>query len=696
MKKTDRKKLELWQGRLEANETAYAGEKDRMEGRERMYLGDGTITPIGREDVYDKAPHLRNVVSELIEAQVSSAIPQPKVTAQWKEDEELARLIEDMLRAELDRINIEEINDLMERTVPIQGGGAYLVEWDSTRRTHTTTGEIALSTIHPTQIVPQNGVYTGIEDMDYIILKIPQTKGYIKRRYGVDVSDEEESEPDARGSEESTAEDMVTQYVAYYRNDKGGIGLYSWVNDTPLEDLEDYQARRLRRCVKCGALEPAPGEVVVAEPAYFVSARDANTQAQGSLLLSPRDPDRAGAPIDSAPPDGREIGKANNRAVCPFCGGSKWEETEEDFEELLTPVSRTDGTVIQDMEEVEEPDGTVTVRRTKIPYYKPGIYPVILQRNISVFGRFLGGSDVDTIATQQNTTNRLVTKILDKLCTAGSYFSLPVDATIERNAGEMKLIRIDKPSDQQMIGVYNIEGDISQDMAMLSETYEEMRQAIGVTDSFQGRRDTTATSGTAKQFAAAQTAGRLESKRVMKNAAYQKLFEAIFKFKLAYADEPRPIPSVDARGDRVYEQFNRYDFLRKDAAGEWYWNDQFIFSVDDASSSLATNRQAMWEETRLNFQSGAFGSPEDIDTLIFFWTKMKLLHYPGAAETLTMFKEKKDEQAAAAQAQQEQEAKIVAMQAQLAAMGTQEGGAANDRQMNGAAVEPTGTEAVGM
>src|SRR5699024_1713889 len=94
--------------------------------------------------------------------------------------------------------------------------------------------------------------------MDYIILKVPQTKEYIKRKYGVDVRDESETEPDVKGSvETSTADDMVTQYIAYYRNKKGGIGLYSWVNDTPLEDMEDYQARRLRRCAKCGALEPA-------------------------------------------------------------------------------------------------------------------------------------------------------------------------------------------------------------------------------------------------------------------------------------------------------------------------------------------------------------------------------------------------------------------------------------------------------
>ena len=79
-----------------------------------------------------------------------------------------AKIIEDMLRNEMDRLPFAEINDLMERIVPIQGGGAYLVEWDNTARTHTTIGELNVVPIHPRQMVPQDGVYSGIEDMDYI------------------------------------------------------------------------------------------------------------------------------------------------------------------------------------------------------------------------------------------------------------------------------------------------------------------------------------------------------------------------------------------------------------------------------------------------------------------------------------------------------------------------------------------------
>ena len=84
--KTDKKKLELWQDRLAANETAWAGERAKMDEREALYLGEGAIKPIAQEDVPDRAPHVRNVVGELIEAQVNATIPQPKVTARRKEE----------------------------------------------------------------------------------------------------------------------------------------------------------------------------------------------------------------------------------------------------------------------------------------------------------------------------------------------------------------------------------------------------------------------------------------------------------------------------------------------------------------------------------------------------------------------------------------------------------------------------------
>lgn len=650
----NQERLELWQGRLGAGESAFGDEAAKFDDRERMYRGRRETRGITRDDRDGEAVHVRNIAMELIESQVDSSIPQPKVTARREEDQPLAKIIEDMLRCEIDRLPMEEINDMMARTVPIQGGGAYLIEWDNTLRTHYSVGEIWVSAIHPKQIVPQPGIYSSIEDMDWIILKIPQTKEYIRRKYGVDVDDEGESEPGARGTGADTAEDLVTEYAAYYRNEDGGIGKYCWVNDVELEDIEDYQARRLDRCEECGSTD---------------------------------------------------VGFENGKKVCRECGGHRIKSEAEEYEEIWQPIQRQFGKPpIPGAEPSPLPMGTALLPQlaggmfpetgtetaggmmpTRIPYYKPDLFPVILQKNVSVYGQLLGASDLDAIADQQNTTNRIEQEIIDKLVQSGGYMVLPDDVSIRVDTEQGKVIRVSNPADAAVIAVHDMEGAIAQDMNYLGQIYEEARQVIGITDSFQGRKDTTATSGTAKQFAAAQTAGRLESKRTMRDAAYAAMYEAMFKFRLAYTDEPVPIRTEDPEGNIHYETFSRYDFLEQDADGEWYWNDAFLFSVDQ-SSPLAQNRDAMWQETRLNLTSGAFGDPNNLETLILFWRKMETLHYPDAGQT-RMYLERQLQRQQAMQAQMMAEQQRMAAQAQAQAREDAARGAMQQRQANQSALD---------
>ena len=648
-RKTDAVKLREWQGRMQTARDAYAKEEARMDGREKLYSGDHEIRRIVEEDHAYVTPHVRNIVAENIEATVSTVIPQPKVTAQKPEDEPKAKLIEDFLRNELDRMPFEVMNDIMERTVPIQGGGYWLVEWNNAARTHTTVGELDVSTLHPKEVIPQDGVYSRVEDMDYIILMVPQTKAYIYDKYGIDVSDESESDYDAKTLDDSAsmAEDMVTQFIAYYRNDSGGIGLYSWVNDVQLEDLEDYQARRLRRCTECQTAEPPDdnGDTVSLTQEEIIDTLGGSNALPLSVVET--------MVLNAS-------GNGTVKKICPVCGNDKFEYSEEDYETVHTPITRNfgepiPGDVTVDLGETGEVDilgqpiRDVRTVPTRIPYYKPDIYPVILQKNISVFGKLLGSSDVDLIESQQNTINRIETKIIDKLLKSGSVVTLPEDTEIDSTTDEMRVFRIKSPDRAQMINTITLQGDISQDMAYLQQVYEESRQLLGVTDSFQGRRDPTATSGKAKEFAAMRSAGRLESKRVMKQAAFADLFEAMFKFSLAYMDEPRKVVSRDNTGGIEYKEFNRYDFLEQDDDGKWYWNDRFLFSCDTATP-LATNREALWQETLGYYQAGAFGNPQDIETQIMFWQKMEHLHYPDAGTTKAMLEQKRDRMIAAQQA----------------------------------------------
>lgn len=620
-------KLRQWQEKHRKNRAAYLTELTDMQVREEYYAGTDRIQPMQVcRDFKQSTGHVRNIAAELIESQVDSTIPQPKVQARREEDEPLARIIETMLRNEMDRLPFEVMNDQLARTVPIQGGAGFLVEWDAEQRTHETVGELSVSALHPSVIIPQAGVYTGIEDMDYIFVEVPQTRESIKARYGADVETEREEHPEDRG-DATTAEDMVTQICAYYRNEDGGIGLYSWVGDTELEDLDNYQARRARKCAECGA--PEPGDI----------------RAEGT----------------------------ETEKVCPRCGGTRFVTDKSDYEQVMAPIRTMGGTIPPMRDEAREagtdelgqPIVEHTVTRTEIPYYCPNRYPVILIKNTSRHGKFLGDSDIDKIIWQQNTTNRLSAKIIDLLIQAGSIVTLPPRASLKEDSSVGKVLRIKNPAEMQMINHISLEGNITQDLTYLNQVYEEARQIIGVTDSFQGRHDPTATSGKAKEFAAAQSAGRLESKRVMRNAAYAELFRLMFLFKLAYTDEPRPLVADDVNGDKEYTEFSRYDFLRQDENGSWYWVDDsyFLFSTD-VTAPLANNREAMWQETRQNLQMGAFGDPASYQTLVMYWGKMAQLHYPGAEETKRQMEALLQEQQMQMEAQQAQmEAQMQAQQA---------------------------------
>ncbi len=584
MNETKTQKLRRWQEKLERYDAAWAEEYARMDEREEIYRGRDCIDPLVEGDVIRRTPHVRNIAAELIEAQVDPNIPQPKVTALRAQDEGLAALIEDMLRDKLESLDMELINDQLERTVPIQGGGLMVLEWDGSFAQNGGLGRSVVSVLHPKQIAPQPGITGDIQQMEDFILKLPQTRQFIRRRYGIDLPHEAEGEPDVRGVGENTpAEGLVTQYVAYYRNDRGGIGMFSWVGDTVLEDLEDCQGRVLYRCDDCGGIVP---------PAA-VTAEEAMEDEEWEH-------------------------------ICPYCGGPVSRQVEE-YQELWLPVRRSDGSVIPG-------EDIFTGQPNRVPYYKPDLFPVFLQKSVSVYGQLLGESDVDKVRCQQNTINRLEKSIIDQLLAAGTYITLPPDPSIRVDTGVAKVIRLKNVTDKNYLGVYDMKSDVSQSLAYLDYVYEEARNIIGITDSFQGRKDTTATSGVAKQFAASQTEGRLQSKRIMKNAAWARLFEAMFKFELAYAEERRPVPGRDKAGVFTQREWNRWDFLEQDELGRWVWNDRFLFSCDSAAP-LAADRTAMWQETQSYYAAGAFGDPALPETRLLFWSKMEQLHYPGAAQT---------------------------------------------------------------
>lgn len=625
MKKDELRKLRQWQDRLETAKEAIMPELNRMGKRESIYDGDPTIyAPDGSVAQQGKATHVRNVGFELIETQVESDIPSPKVTAIRQEDEWLADIVENLLRNVMDKLPFERINDEGERISPVQGGHGLLVDWQDGISGKDWLGDLRVTMMHPRGIIPQANV-SQISDMDWIFLESPATRRQIKEAFGVALEENEnEADPDARrlGDSPDNSGEIVTLVTCYFRNSKGGIGRYRWVNDTVVEDLEDYQVRRVNRCDACGMVG-----------------------------------------------DGHR---------CRYCQGTRFTVEVEEFEELTEDIVTQNGTTIPATSEqrdeygqpVVEPltdgEGVLPQLRsvngpaavtympvmapTRIPYYKPDVYPIVVRKNVSKFGRFMGGSDIDAIADQQNTMNQLSTKIKAKVLGGGSFTTMPMTGITIVDDQDNRIVKVDRVDKLQMIHTFNTQVDINMDLALRSQIYEEARQTIGITDSMQGRKDPTATSAVAKEFSAQQAAGRLESKRVMKRAMYQDLFEVIFKFFLAYCEEPRWLHRSNENGETEYLVFDRHDFLYQDEAGEWKYNTDFLFSCDSAAP-LATDRQALWKEARMNFQQGAMGPVNEISSLLRFWTQMEKLHYPMASDMRSSFEEEMAHQQEAAQQQ---------------------------------------------
>ena len=633
MKKDELRKLKTWQDRLETAKEAIMPELNRMGKRESIYDGDPTIyAPDGSVAKKGKATHVRNVGFELIEAQVESDIPSPKVTAIRQEDEWLADIAENLLRNVMDKLPFERINDEGERISPVQGGHGLLVDWQDGISGKDWLGDLRVTMMHPRGIIPQANV-SQISDMDWIFLESPATRRQIKEAFGVALEENEnESDPDARrlGDSPDNSGEIVTLVTCYYRNSKGGIGRYRWVNDTVVEDLEDYQVRRVNRCGACGMVGDGHRCRYCQSTRFTVEVEEFEELTEDIVT--------------------------QNGTTIPATS----EQRDEYGQPVLEPLTEGEG-VLPQLRAVNGPAAVTympVMAPTRIPYYKPDVYPIVVRKNVSKFGRFMGGSDIDAIADQQNTMNQLSTKIKAKVLGGGSFTTLPETGAQFVTDEDNRVVRVDSPAKMQMIHTFNTQVDIQMDLALRAQIYEEARQTIGITDSMQGRKDPTATSAVAKEFSAQQAAGRLESKRVMKRAMYQDLFEVIFKFFLAYCEEPRWLHKADENGRTEYLVFDRHDFLYQDEAGEWKYNTDFLFSCDSAAP-LATDRQALWKEARMNFQQGAMGPVNEITTLLRFWTQMEKLHYPMAGD---MRRSLEEELARQQEAAQQQQAAAAAMQ----------------------------------
>ena len=560
----------------------------------------------------ERAKQVRNITYELVESQVTSYVPNPSVSPEmWSErNERNAKSIETLLRNKRDELPFEKHNDMDERFNPIYGGSVWLSEWDESITSHNHVGDVKVACLSPMHFTGQPNIY-DINDMEYCFLQFETTKEDIVRKYNVSLEIAEETE-----SDENADDKTATVYVCYYKDDEDKVCQYIWSGDTELLDIDDYYARKKYVCKKCGKRKELCNCEDTKDSDYELQSEEYE-EIDRDIILSDGTVIPAMSPVIK---DGQPVMTTEKRQLLDQDGRVAMDEV--------------NGVLIPIYVDVEVPK----LEPTRLPFYRPNRLPVVIRKNTSQEDSLFGQSDCEFIRPQQQAINKVESRILEKLMGSGVYPIVPEDFNMELDNTIYKKVFRASPSNYSQFGRVDLSVDISRDIAEAERLYDQAKRILGITDSFQGQYDGSAQSGRAKQLQIQQAAGRLDSKRQMKNAAYAEIDNIIFQYYLAYADEPRPATYKDSFGNVQNVMFNRYDFIERDESGKYYYNDEYLFSAD-ASADVDRSRETLWQENRQNFQQGAYGDPALPQTKLIFWLNMEKAHYPFAHDNVERIKE---------------------------------------------------------
>lgn len=568
---------ELYSLALSAQQnTEEANPKNLAKWRKAYYGTLNALTKDGEESTR-KGRSLRKMVYELIESKIDNSIPMPKIRPRYKTDLPLVSVTENYLKFEVDGIFTKYLNDRSERATYVDGTSWYKVWWDSLDNTHERSGNVKIDLCRVDQIVPQPGV-SDYRQLEYIFERKEISLTRIWDLYHRRIIPTEANT------------NVIEVISCYYLNKDRVVGLFMYAPHSRqvICNEEDWQIRKLRTCTVCGTVNPT-GD------------------------------------------------------TCRNCGSKtfKYENAteeilENDIEEIYNPyeVGETD----DESEKDHYKSRVFLTAGTKIPFYKITQLPFIPRPAISSLDNIYGTSEVKVTLESQDAINKLLTKALEKTMKSGTILTKPEKLKIGDSDDTIKVLSVRTTEEAAMVQSRAVVADTSQDLVMAATLYESGKASSGVTESFQGAKDNSATSGKAKQYAAVMTAGRIESLRVMKSAAFAGLYELVLKYLLAFSDEPRKFVRVLPNGSQKEEVWNKYMFLDKDKYGNIYYRDDLRFDSDPAST-LSQNRAQMWQETQDKFVQGAFGNPADPRVLELFWNIMDSLQYPLAKVVLAGIKE---------------------------------------------------------
>lgn len=591
-------KLQFFKDLFENARGQQAALRDDFEKWSKQYKGDLII-----DGSDEPALTGRNITYELIESQFSSYLPSTAVTPEIysERNDRNAKSVERLLKNKRNQLPFEKMNDIDERYSPIYGGSIWLVEWDNSIKTHNTVGDVKITCWSPSHFVGQPCIY-DIDDMEYCFITFETTKEDLVRKYGVSIDVADDTESENGGETDETA----TVNVCYYKNDEDKICQYIWSGDTELQDIEDYYSRKVYVCKNCGRRK----ELCTCDKPDYELQDDEYEELDHDIVLSDGSVIPAASPVMK---DGQVVMEESQQQAV--------------LEDGSVAMDEINGIMIPATVPVQVPK----LERTKLPYYTPSKFPIIIRKNTSQEDSLFGQSDCEFIRPQQQAINKIESRILEKLMSAGVYPTAPEDYIGQFDNGLYKNVIKVGQGNYKLFGRIDLQVDLTQDISQSERLYQQSKRIMGITDSYQGQADSTAQSGKAKQIQVNQSAGRLDSKRKMKNAAYAEIDEVIFLYYLAYADEPRAMSYVDSMGRLQNAQFNRYDFIERDENGEYYYNTQYLFGTDP-TGDVEQSRETIWSENRLNFQNGCYGNPQQLETLLIFWQQMERHHYPDARD----------------------------------------------------------------
>ena len=591
-------KLQFFKDLFENAKGQQSALRDDFDKWSKQYKGDLTI-----DGSNEPALTGRNITYELIESQFSSYLPSTAVTPEVysERNDRNAKSIERLLKNKRNQLPFEKMNDIDERYSPIYGGSIWLVEWDNSIKTHNTVGDVKITCWSPSHFVGQPCIY-DIDDMEYCFITFETTKEDLVRKYGVSIGVADDTESENGGETDETA----TVNVCYYKNDEDKICQYIWSGDTELQDIEDYYSRKVYVCKNCGRRK----ELCTCDKPDYELQDDEYEELDHDIVLSDGSVIPAASPVMK---DGQGVMEESQQQAI--------------LEDGSVAMDEINGIMIPATVPVQVPK----LERTKLPYYTPSKFPIIIRKNTSQEDSLFGQSDCEFIRPQQQAINKIESRILEKLMNAGVYPTAPEDYIGQFDNGLYKNVIKVGQGNYKLFGRIDLQVDLTQDISQSERLYQQSKRIMGITDSYQGQADSTAQSGKAKQIQVNQSAGRLDSKRKMKNAAYAEIDEVIFLYYLAYADEPRAMSYVDSMGRLQNAQFNRYDFIERDENGEYYYNTQYLFGTD-LTGDVEQSRETIWSENRLNFQNGCYGNPQELETLLIYWQQMEKHHYPDARD----------------------------------------------------------------